>query len=605
MAGLPNFLELPITSLQQGKMPENTEIFTVPVEEYECSSEIGRGGASTVYKCFKKGCRSEVFALKKLKDPMTAAIEKKLQEEVDMIRKVNHIHVVRVRGVSYFTDKFERKYCGIILEPLAVSKPNNLELYLLTAKWSLNKVADEERNSLLVDQRAKILSWIVCLANALHHVHAFSIVHRDIKLKNILIHQDRVILTDFGISIIARENPKDDDTKTTASAEWLAPECLPKDFKDDGILESIKRQTKESDIFALGCVFSEMLGSVWPEDEETRGSVRSEDEETREKFSLPPKPVKDPVQGKHKIYRTFWEERANENIDGDVRQPRPCPSSDQGYLKHSHNGWLPQRLSDMELERYLKDHLFFSQKFSPYFRDYGTKKLGDLPGPLKAEILVDRLQKPALVVLMNDWGMIWKMVDRDPRKRPTAQAVLDYTLKSRRAVNHLANPHETVPEENCSCTILPKYDLWQETDAWVRSQLPGATAQAGLGPSPSLEMSMSKFDEPDFPSSPESRASSYHTPLTDAVDSLQGGPAQPHETIQLESPFPCELCLANREDRSFWTDINTFKEHVRSLHIVYCGQKIMCIKCRKSFGGEGELVTHVLANHIQRDVPGI
>jgi serine/threonine protein kinase len=573
-------------------MPESTTpaIFRVPQEEYERGNMIGYGGQSIVYKCFKKGCPSEVFALKQLRYEMTDESRKELQDEVAMIRKVNHIHVIKVRGIAYWKE-FGIEYCGIILEPLVDENPNNLDRYLKMHTHLLKeklKLRDQENNQkgdgwneLLMQQRARILSWIVCLANALHHVHASDIVHRDIKLENILIHQGQVILTDFGISIIARNNHKNADTRTTATAVWLAPECFPKGHKDEDTIDSITRQTQGSDIFALGCVFSEMLGSVWPDDEETRDKG----------ISLPKKPVKDSESGPIKSYRTFWEERAKENIDGDVRKPGPC-------LSQSYNGWLPQQLGDTELGTYLEKRPFHSQKYFQYFRRYATKKLSDLPGQLKAEILVDRLHIPALAVLMNDWGMVWGMVDRDLTKRSTARDVLAYTLNSRRAVNHLANPLELEPEpeKHCPCTILSRHDLWDEMDAQVQLQLPEATNQASLGPfgnqsdteearvieshqdpetieglepmehvadnwmyelmtknrereqdlSSSLEICTSRTGVLDFPLSSNLRALSYHVPLYN--DSSPGSSGEPHITTSETSKILQDFYDRNRTD---------------------------------------------------------
>ncbi|KAF9739621.1 Mitogen-activated protein kinase kinase kinase YODA [Paraphaeosphaeria minitans] len=41
-----------------------------------------------------------------------------------------------------------------------------------------------------------------CLAHALSHIHSKLIKHKDIKPQNILFHNNRVVLADFGISKI-------------------------------------------------------------------------------------------------------------------------------------------------------------------------------------------------------------------------------------------------------------------------------------------------------------------------------------------------------------------------------------------------------------------
>ena len=41
---------------------------------------------------------------------------------------------------------------------------------------------------------------------ALQHLHTHKIVHRDLKLENILVNNDDIKLIDFGISMLLKEN---------------------------------------------------------------------------------------------------------------------------------------------------------------------------------------------------------------------------------------------------------------------------------------------------------------------------------------------------------------------------------------------------------------
>ena len=87
-----------------------------------------------------------------------------------------------------------------------------------------------------------------CLASALRYLHESSIRHRDIKPENILVKNDWVYLTDFGIALdwelLGRSTTTEDVGKT-----WIY--CAPE------VAQSEKRNMS-SDVWSLGCVFLEM-----------------------------------------------------------------------------------------------------------------------------------------------------------------------------------------------------------------------------------------------------------------------------------------------------------------------------------------------------------
>jgi serine/threonine protein kinase len=95
-----------------------------------------------------------------------------------------------------------------------------------------------------------IYPWFGCLLDALAYAHKLNIKHRDIKPSNILIKDRQPFLADFGVA-------KDFTTADmSASREYFvqgtpvyrAPETKPDHPRG-----------RRADIFALGCVFSEML----------------------------------------------------------------------------------------------------------------------------------------------------------------------------------------------------------------------------------------------------------------------------------------------------------------------------------------------------------
>ncbi len=87
-----------------------------------------------------------------------------------------------------------------------------------------------------------------CLASALRYLHESQIRHRDIKPENILVKNDRVYLTDFGIALdwesLGRSTTTEDAGKT-----WIY--CAPE-------VAQYEKRNWSSDIWSLGCVFLEM-----------------------------------------------------------------------------------------------------------------------------------------------------------------------------------------------------------------------------------------------------------------------------------------------------------------------------------------------------------
>ncbi|OGR09746.1 MAG: hypothetical protein A2341_13095 [Deltaproteobacteria bacterium RIFOXYB12_FULL_58_9] len=83
------------------------------------------------------------------------------------------------------------------------------------------------------------------IALGLEHAHAHNVVHRDIKPENILLHEGRVVVTDFGgIKFVAAEDPERyRRTEALGTPGFMAPEQF--DGRDIG---------PHTDIFSLGAV---------------------------------------------------------------------------------------------------------------------------------------------------------------------------------------------------------------------------------------------------------------------------------------------------------------------------------------------------------------
>jgi serine/threonine protein kinase len=98
------------------------------------------------------------------------------------------------------------------------------------------------------DMLSLLRTFFGCLANGLQYLHDSKIRHRDIKPENILVKENMVFLTDFGISLdwesLSRSTTTTDTAKTPL---YCAPEVA-----------NYQPRNCSSDIWSLGCVFLEM-----------------------------------------------------------------------------------------------------------------------------------------------------------------------------------------------------------------------------------------------------------------------------------------------------------------------------------------------------------
>jgi serine/threonine-protein kinase len=101
---------------------------------------------------------------------------------------------------------------------------------------------------------AQVVGYLRQIAAALDYAHANSIVHRDIKPQNMLLRagDGQLLVADFGIAKVLREDSTHSGTAVIGSASYMAPE----QFQG--------RVGRPTDIYALGCVAFELLTGTLP-----------------------------------------------------------------------------------------------------------------------------------------------------------------------------------------------------------------------------------------------------------------------------------------------------------------------------------------------------
>ncbi|WP_371783007.1 serine/threonine-protein kinase [Streptosporangium subroseum] len=173
---------------------------------YRLSEPVGRGGMGTVWRAYDELLDREV-AVKEVRLPLIldeelrAELCARTEREGRATAMVAHPSVITVFDV---VTEDERPW--IVME-------------LLRAR-SLEQLLQDEGP--LPPQRVAEIGWQVL--GALRAVHAKGILHRDVKPSNVLVTEDRAVLTDFGLAALEGDVSITQAGIVLGSAGYIAPE---------------------------------------------------------------------------------------------------------------------------------------------------------------------------------------------------------------------------------------------------------------------------------------------------------------------------------------------------------------------------------------------
>jgi len=191
----------------------------ISVGEIVVSNLIGTGNFGEVYSGTWLG--TEV-ALKKLKD---RAKMNDFYEEAQILSHLNHPNIVRMLGT--FEPDAESMY--MVFEYVA-----NGNLH----SWLQSNEAEE----IPADD---FIKWIVQIAAGMRFLHSRNIIHRDLAARNILVGNDEMKISDFGMS---RETDEYYFANSpTFALRWAAPEVI-----------KFRKFSTQSDIWSFGIVMWEI-----------------------------------------------------------------------------------------------------------------------------------------------------------------------------------------------------------------------------------------------------------------------------------------------------------------------------------------------------------
>ena len=221
------------------------------IGSYRVGRLLGQGGMGAVYSAehaaLRLPCALKVFTADGAKKEF---LRKRFLAEGRLLARLDHPRLVKVRdlavdaasGAPYFA-------MDLVLDE--AGEPCTLE------DWRRRRKPDE----------AAIAAVYADLREGLEYLHGQGVVHRDLKLENVLVGRDgRAVISDFGVSRIFDEQLRREVSVTVTFAAdkapimgsfgYLAPE-----------LKRGEAATPASDAYALGVLVFRLLTGVWYEND--------------------------------------------------------------------------------------------------------------------------------------------------------------------------------------------------------------------------------------------------------------------------------------------------------------------------------------------------
>ncbi|MBW8839055.1 MAG: serine/threonine protein kinase, partial [Gemmatimonadetes bacterium] len=209
------------------QLREQAEISLSAVYRFE--RELGRGGMAIVYLAEDLKHRRKV-AVKVLRPELGATLgAERFLREIEVTAALQHPHILPLHD------------SGRVGELLYYAMP-------YVEGESLRDRLTRERQ-LPVEETLRLARDV---AAALDYAHRRGVIHRDVKPENILLHDGRALVADFGIARAVQRAADDTLTGTGVSVgtpAYMSPEQAAADREVDA----------RTDIYSLGCVVYEML----------------------------------------------------------------------------------------------------------------------------------------------------------------------------------------------------------------------------------------------------------------------------------------------------------------------------------------------------------
>lgn len=211
------------------------------IGRYEVHSLLGSGGMGSVFEAFDTALQRPV-ALKLLSMGLASTgARKRFDAEAAALARLDHPNVARVFEIGVYDSA----------APGVVGKALSVPFFAMELVQGAKTIEKYCRDASLSTRATLELFARVC--DAIHHGHQKSVLHRDIKPRNILVNADGVPkVIDFGVSKLL-----DSGAATVTQAHDIVgtPAYMPPEAFEKGVHSLDTR----ADVYALGVTLYELL----------------------------------------------------------------------------------------------------------------------------------------------------------------------------------------------------------------------------------------------------------------------------------------------------------------------------------------------------------
>jgi serine/threonine-protein kinase RIO1 len=187
----------------------------IKLSDFRLEKIIGEGATSTVYSAVSD--KNEEVAVKII--PKNEENSRMARKEVEALAGIDHENIIRVFG------QFESKR----------------HIYIVSELCEFNLVSFLNEYEVDEEIALKIIRMVLC---AVSHIHHMGIIHRDIKLGNILLKGNTAKICDFGLSCYSHNH----NNTFCGTVDYIAPEVARKE-----------EYGTSADIWSVGAVFYVLL----------------------------------------------------------------------------------------------------------------------------------------------------------------------------------------------------------------------------------------------------------------------------------------------------------------------------------------------------------
>ena len=191
--------------------------------------KIGKGAFSVIYRGTHR-ISKKVFAIKEISYENLSKIKNTIKREFTVMKKLNHPHIIKLHEVFFDND--------------------NKNVYLVLDYYEKGDLCNFLDGRPLKEKYTK--KYMRQLALGLEYLHKNNIIHRDLKLKNILVtNSNDIVISDFGFARNG-DNQTMFDTMC-GSPMYMAPEIMNQKVYDN-----------KSDLWSVGVIMYELLFGTTP-----------------------------------------------------------------------------------------------------------------------------------------------------------------------------------------------------------------------------------------------------------------------------------------------------------------------------------------------------